>query len=111
MHCSMPGLSVPHHLPKFAQVHVHCIGDTIQPFHPLMPSSPSALSLSQHLGLVSNMSPQKGTHRAKKIFEDSKASNFPYLVKDRRLQIPNSQQIQNITKLNFKKILLFKKHH
>ena len=29
--CSTPGLSVPHHLPKFAQVHVHCISDAIQP--------------------------------------------------------------------------------
>ena len=27
MESSTPGLSVPHHLPKFAQVHVHCIGD------------------------------------------------------------------------------------
>ena len=51
MVCSMPGLSVPHHLPKFAQVHVHCIGDAIQPSHSLRPSSPSALSLSQHQGL------------------------------------------------------------
>ena len=25
MGCSMPGLPGPHHLPKFAQVHVHCI--------------------------------------------------------------------------------------
>ena len=33
---------------KFAQVHGHCIGDSIQPFHPLMPSSLSALHLSQH---------------------------------------------------------------
>ena len=31
------GLSVPHHLPKFAHVHVHCISDTIQPSHPLSP--------------------------------------------------------------------------
>ena len=29
----MPGLSVPHHLLKFAQVHVHCIGDAIQSSH------------------------------------------------------------------------------
>jgi len=29
-----PGFSVPHHLPKFAQVHVHCISDAIQPSHP-----------------------------------------------------------------------------
>ena len=51
MDCSTPGLPVPHHLPEFAQVHVHCISDAIQPFHPLMPSSPSALNLSQHQGL------------------------------------------------------------
>ena len=51
MDCSMPGLPVHHQLPKFAQVHVHCIGDAIQSSHPLMPSSPSALNLSQHQGL------------------------------------------------------------
>ena len=27
--------------PEFAQVHVHCISDTIQPSHPLLPSSPT----------------------------------------------------------------------
>ena len=37
MDCSKPGLPVPHHLPKFAQVHVHCISDAVQPSHPLMP--------------------------------------------------------------------------
>ena len=30
MDCSTPGCSVPHHLPKFAQVHVRCIGDAIR---------------------------------------------------------------------------------
>ena len=49
--CNTPGLSVSHHLPKFAQVHVHCISDAIQLSHPLMPSSPSALNLSQHHGI------------------------------------------------------------
>ena len=49
MDCSMPGLPVLHHLPKFAQV--QCIGDAIQPSHPLMPPFPSALNLSQHQGL------------------------------------------------------------
>ena len=44
---SMPGLPIPHHLPEFAQVHVYCISDAVQPSHPLIPSSPSALSLSQ----------------------------------------------------------------
>ena len=30
--CNMPGLPVPHHLPEFAQVHVHCLsGDAVQP--------------------------------------------------------------------------------
>ena len=50
MDCSTTSLSVPHHLLKFAQVHVHCIGDAIQPSHPLMPSSP-AFNLSQDQGL------------------------------------------------------------
>ena len=45
--CSRPGLSVPHHLPEFAHVHVHCIADAVQPSHPLTPSS-SATDLSQH---------------------------------------------------------------
>ena len=34
MDCSTPGLPVPHDLLKFAQVHVHCISDAIQPSHP-----------------------------------------------------------------------------
>ena len=38
MDCSMPGLPVPHHLLKFAQVHVHWIGNAIQPSHLLTPS-------------------------------------------------------------------------
>ena len=50
MDCSTPGLPVPHHLPKFSQVHVHCISDAIQPSHPLTPYS-SALNLSQYQGL------------------------------------------------------------
>ena len=51
MNCSTPTLPVPHHLPELAQVHVHCTGDAIQPSHPLMPPSPSALNLSQYQGL------------------------------------------------------------
>ena len=51
MNCSTPGLSVLRHLLKFAQVYFHCIDDAIQPSHPQMPSSSSALNLSQHQGL------------------------------------------------------------
>ena len=46
------GLPVPHYLLEFAQVHVHWVGDAIQPSHPLPPSSAFALNLSQHQGLT-----------------------------------------------------------
>ena len=39
MNHSTPGLPVHHHLPEFIQMHVHRVGDAIQPSHPL--SSPS----------------------------------------------------------------------
>ena len=51
MDCSTPSLPVPHYLTEIAQVHVHWIGDAIQPFYPLQSSSPFALNLSQHQGL------------------------------------------------------------
>ena len=51
MDSRIPGLPVPHHVLKFAQVRVHYIGDAIQSSHPLTPSSLSALNLSQHQGL------------------------------------------------------------
>ena len=37
MYCSTPGFPVLHHVPEFAQTHVHWIGDVIQPSHPLSP--------------------------------------------------------------------------
>ena len=54
--CSMPSLPVPLHLPEFAQVHVHWISGTIQPPHPLSPSSPPAFNLYQHQGLLQGVS-------------------------------------------------------
>ena len=44
MNCSTPGFPVPHHLPEFAQTHIHLVGDAIQPSHPLMPHSTPVLS-------------------------------------------------------------------
>ena len=46
MDCSMPGFSVLHYFPEFAQTHIHCISDAIQPPHPLSLPSPPTLSLS-----------------------------------------------------------------
>ena len=51
MDCSMPGFPVLHYLPEFTQIHVHGVGDTIQPSYPLSPPSPRALNLFQHQGL------------------------------------------------------------
>ena len=39
------------YLPVFAQTHVPWVGDAMQPSHPLLPLSLSALHLSQHQGL------------------------------------------------------------
>ena len=63
---STPGLPAPHHLQKFAQVHFHCIGDAIQPSHPLIPSFPSAFNLSKHQRLSNEL---VVFHRMTKILE------------------------------------------
>ena len=47
----MPGFPVLRYFPEFVQTYVHEVGDVIQPSHPLSPSSPPALNLSQHQGL------------------------------------------------------------
>ena len=49
--CSTRGLPVLHHLAEFAQTHVHRVGDTIQPSHPMSFPSPPALNPSQHQSL------------------------------------------------------------
>ena len=46
MDCSMPGFSVLHCLPEFAQTQIHCADNAIQPSCPLLPPSPPALNLS-----------------------------------------------------------------
>ena len=44
------GFLVHHQLPELAQIHVHQVGDAIQPSQPLSSLSPSALNLSQSQG-------------------------------------------------------------
>ena len=47
MDCSTSGFLVHHQLPEFIQTHVHCIGDAIQPSHPLSSPSPPTFNLYQ----------------------------------------------------------------
>ena len=55
MACSMPCVLVHHQLPEFAQIHVHWVGDAIQPSHPLSSPFPPALNLFQHQGLSNEL--------------------------------------------------------
>ena len=66
MDFSTQGLLVPYHLLESAQVHVHCIGDAVQPSYLLMPSSPSTLNLSQHQGAFQLVG---SSHQMTKILE------------------------------------------
>ena len=57
MDCSMPGFLVLNHLLESAKIHVHWVGDAIQPSHPPLPPSPPAFNLSQHQGLFQGWFP------------------------------------------------------
>jgi len=62
----MSGFPVLHHLLEFAQTHVYCVGDAIQPSHPLSSPSPPDLSLSQHQGLFQLVG---SLHQVAKVLE------------------------------------------
>ena len=64
--CSTPGFPVHHQLPELTQIHVHWIGDAIQPSHPLLSPSPLAFSLSQHRYLFQWVS---SSHQMAKVLE------------------------------------------
>ena len=51
MNPSTPGFPIHHQLPELTQTHVHQVGDSIQPSHPLSSPSLPALNLSQHQGI------------------------------------------------------------
>ena len=51
MGCSTPGFPVLHYLPELAQIHIHWVGDALQPSQPLSSPSPPALNPSQLQGL------------------------------------------------------------
>ena len=66
MDCSTPGFPVHHQLLEPTQTHVHCVGDAIQPSHPLSSPSPPAFHLSQHQGLFQWVS---SSHELAKVLE------------------------------------------
>ena len=66
MDYSMPGLPVHHQLLEFTQTHVHRVGDTIQPSHPLLSPSPPTFNLSQHWGLFQWVS---SSHQVARVLE------------------------------------------
>ena len=59
------GFPVHHQLPELAQIHVHWVGDAIQPSYPLSSASP-AFSLSQHQGLFQWVS---SSHQVAEVLE------------------------------------------
>ena len=66
MDCSMQGFPVHHQLLELAQTHVHWVGDTTEPSHPLLSPSPPAFNLSQHQGLFQGVS---SLHQVVKVLE------------------------------------------
>ena len=72
MDCSTPGFPILHHLPEFAQTHVHWISDAIQPSHPLASPSPPAFKLFQHQGLCQWVS---SSHQVAKVLKVSASAS------------------------------------
>ena len=66
MNCSTPGLPVHHQLLEFTQTHVHRVGDTIQPSHPLSSPFPPAPNPSHYQGLFQWVS---CLHQVAKVLE------------------------------------------
>ena len=66
MNCSTLGFPVLHCLLEFAQTHVHCVSDAVQPSHHLSSSSPPALNLPQHQGLFQLV---HSSHQVAKVLE------------------------------------------
>ena len=80
MNRSTPGLPVHHQLLEFTQIHVHQVGDAIQPSHPLSSPSLPVPNPSQHQGLFQWVS---SSHEVAKVLEfQLLASVFPMNTQD-----------------------------
>ena len=66
MDCSVPGFPVHHQLLELTQIHVHQVGDAIQPSHPLSYPFPPAFDPSQHQSHFQRVS---SFHQVAKVLE------------------------------------------
>ena len=66
MDCGMPGFPVHRQHPEPTHTHVHCVGDALQPSHPLSSPSPPTFNLFQHQGLFKWVS---SLHQVAKVLE------------------------------------------
>ena len=66
MDCSTPGFPVNHQFPELAQIHVHRVGDAIQPSYPLSSPSPPLFNCFQHQSLFQGVS---SSHQVAKVLE------------------------------------------
>ena len=80
MDCSTPVVPGHHHLPELVQTHVHCVGDAIQPSHPLLSPSPPAFNLSRHQDLFKRVS---SSHQVAKVLEfQLQHQSFQWIFQD-----------------------------
>ena len=97
--CSTSGFPVPHHLLGFAQIHVHWIGDAIQP-------SLSSSSPSQHQGLFQWVSSLYQVAKVLELQLQLQHQSFQWVIQGRfplRLTGLISQLLIAKFKLNLKK--------
>ena len=67
MDCSTPSLPAHRQRQEFTQTHVPCIGDAIQPSHPLSSPSPPAFNPSQHQDIFQWV--VSSSHQVAKVLE------------------------------------------
>ena len=81
MNCSMPGFPVLHHLPDFAQTHVHWLSDAIQPSHLLFPPSTPAFNLPQHQGLFQWVSSSYQVAKVLELHHQHQHQSFQWIFR------------------------------
>ena len=81
MDYSTPGFPVHHQLPELTQIHVHHVGDAIQPSLPLLSPSLPAFNLSQHEGLFQWVSSSRQVAKAWSFsFSISRSNEYSGLI-------------------------------